>query len=169
MPRPKPSPTTPAAKPTRKPGSGGVSRYTEKWAIDICNKVAAGSNLTRISKAPGGYPIATMFDWLAKHPEFAERYASARELRADSRSDRIDDVCDKVATGEIDPAAARVIIDAEKWQAGKERPARYGDKLAIDQTTRVAPMTPEQMTEQMSQSPAFRAEIAEMLAKSANS
>jgi hypothetical protein len=38
--------------------------------------------------------------------------------------------------------------------------------MMIDQTTRVAPMTSEQLSDEMSQSPAFRAEIAAMLAQS---
>lgn len=142
----KPDPKTPAAvKPQRKPGSGGISRYSEEWAVDTCSSVAAGSNLTRLSKLPGGIPLSTMFYWLAEHPEFSERYARARELRADSRSDRIDDICEKVVSGELDPAAARVVIDAEKWQAGKERPARYGDRIEPSVTINHLPpaMTPE--------------------------
>lgn len=33
--------------------------------------------------------------------------------------------------GKIDPQTARVAIDAEKWQMGKEQPKRYSDKLQI--------------------------------------
>jgi hypothetical protein len=32
--------------------------------------------------------------------------------------------------GAVDPQAARVIIDAEKWQMAHEQPRIYGDKLA---------------------------------------
>ena len=31
----------------------------------------------------------------------------------------------------MDPAIARVVIDAEKWQMGKEKPKGYSDKLQL--------------------------------------
>jgi hypothetical protein len=59
-------------------------------------------------------------------------YARAREHRADARADRIDEICDELHRGKLDPNAARVLIDAEKWQAGKEMPKRYGDRVEVD-------------------------------------
>jgi hypothetical protein len=71
------------------------------------------------------------------HPEFAESYAAAREDSADHDADKISDVSDRVLKGLVDPAAARVAIDAYKWCAGRRRPKRYGDKIEIDQTSTV--------------------------------
>jgi hypothetical protein len=70
--------------------------------------------------------------WAIRDEQFGSQYARAREHRADARSDRIDDVIDDVKAGSLDPQAARVIIDAEKWQAGKENHKRYGDKFSFD-------------------------------------
>lgn len=74
----------------------------------------------------------TIFEWLMDDVEFSDQYARARERRADARSERIDDISAKVEAGELGPNEARVIIDAEKWQAGKENAKRYGDKLILD-------------------------------------
>ena len=54
-----------------------------------------------------------------------------------SRSDRIDDYIDQVKTGKLDANAGRVVIDAEKWQASKEQPQRYGDRIAADLTGKI--------------------------------
>lgn len=66
------------------------------------------------------------------NPSFHQEYERARTRRADARADRIDAIRDRVVAGSLDPNAARVAIDAEKWQAGKEQPKRYGDRLEID-------------------------------------
>jgi len=73
----------------------------------------------------------TVYAWLGKYTEFSDNYARAREDRADWRSDRIDDYVRRMISGEIDANTCRVAIDAEKWQAGKEKPRRYGDKLEL--------------------------------------
>ena len=57
-------------------------------------------------------------------------YARAREARADLRSERIDGYVADMIAGKLAPDAARVAIQAEQWQAGKEQPRRYGDKIA---------------------------------------
>lgn len=66
--------------------------------------------------------------WVAKDPEFFGQYTRAREARAEARADYIDEIADEVKEGKLDPNAARVLIDAQKWQAGKEAPKRYGEK-----------------------------------------
>lgn len=45
------------------------------------------------------------------------------------------------------------------------RPDEWRDKTEVDQTTRVVPMTGEQLQAEMQQSPVFRREIEELLAK----
>lgn len=146
---------------------GRPSGYNAEIANEICELIAAGSNLTKISETPGMPGWKALTNWLRDNPDtFGEDYARAREARADSRSDRIDEIAVKLERGEIDANTARVLVDIEKWQAGKEKPKRYGDKLEIDATSRVAPMSGDQITTQMQQSPSFRAEIEEMLARS---
>lgn len=105
--------------------------YDKAQADSICDLVAEGQNLFTIGKLEGFPPRWRIYEWFKEVPDFADNYARAREDRADWRSARIDDVTGQVLTGQLDPAAARVVIDAEKWQAGKEKPKVYGDKQDI--------------------------------------
>jgi hypothetical protein len=58
-------------------------------------------------------------------------YARAREIRADARFERVDQVIEDMRAGVVDAQQARVEIDAIKWQAAKEAPSRYGDRLEV--------------------------------------
>jgi len=112
--------------------AGRPSDFTKEIADDICELVSLGDNLNRICKADDMPAQSTVYKWLLEQAEFSEKYARARSTRADTRSDRIDDYCRSVLDGELEPNAAKVIIDAEKWQAGREAPRRYGDKLDLN-------------------------------------
>lgn len=114
--------------------AGRPSDYTEEMANDICSMIAGGSNLNKIAQMEDKPSRQTIYNWFVQHPEFLDKYTRAREDRADWRSDRIDDIVARMIDGEIDSNVARVAIDAEKWQAGKEKPKRYGDKVTQEHT-----------------------------------
>ena len=105
------------------------SSFTEEIGDLICSEIAAGSNLNKICELETMPDRVTVYRWLRTVESFRNNYACAREDRADWRADRIDKICAKVESGDLDANAARVIIDAEKWQAGKERPKFYGDRI----------------------------------------
>lgn len=75
---------------------------------------------------------ATVFRWLTIHESFRDQYACARESQGEADADRVGDVTQKVLDGELDPAAARVAIDALKWSAGKRLPKKYGDLSKVE-------------------------------------
>ncbi|GHH56032.1 hypothetical protein GCM10009090_25120 [[Pseudomonas] boreopolis] len=101
--------------------------------------IAQGDSVARAAEAEGMPDARTIFRWLATDdPEgklgfeaFRQQYVRAREIRADARFERVDDIMLKVEQGEIDPAAARVMLDAIKWQAGKENAKRYGEAVTL--------------------------------------
>ena len=101
----------------------------EETMQTICELVARKQTLNQITKLPGMPSYETVMQWLKQDKALADNYACARELRADARADRIDEITTMIVNGELDPQAARVIIDAEKWLAGKEQPKKYGDKI----------------------------------------
>ena len=111
---------------------GRPSLYTVELGAAICAEVAEGSNLSRICAQDGRPARDTVYKWLQAHPAFADQYAHAREDRADHRFDRIDDVIVDMRAGTIDSNQARVEIDVIKWQAGKEKPKVYGDKIQTE-------------------------------------
>lgn len=106
-------------------------KYTPDIADSICELVANGGNLNRIGKMKGFPSEVTLRTWLMNNPDFATKYARAREARAEARSDRIDIYKRRLLRGEITSEQARIAIDAEKWQAGKESPKKYGDSTII--------------------------------------
>jgi hypothetical protein len=72
----------------------------------------------------------TVYQWLNRHPEFAELYARAREQRAEMIAEDVIEIADT----EFDPQKARVRIDARKWAAAKMNPKNYGDKVETKTT-----------------------------------
>jgi len=115
---------------------GRPSLYKPDLVDSLCAQVAARIPLAQICKQPGMPRVETVYAWLQdpEKAEFSQKYARAREFRANARADFIDGIISKLEAGSIDPQVARVIIDAEKWQAGKELPKKYGEKVSIGGT-----------------------------------
>lgn len=106
--------------------------YSPEIVDLICAEIAGGKSLRKVCDMEGMPSRAAFHLWLNQHPGVFDQYTRAREMRADARADRIDDLTEKVELGTLDANAARVIIDAEKWQAGKENSKRYGDRINVD-------------------------------------
>lgn len=100
----------------------------------IVQMVAEGSNINAITKLDDMPNRQTVYNWFASDKEFLDNYARAREDRADARADRIDEIVVELMEGKITSDVARVAIDTYKWQAGKEKPTRYGDKQQVELT-----------------------------------
>jgi hypothetical protein len=75
-----------------------------------------------------GVSSFTLSKWLRENDDLAKQYAHAREAQGDIYADR---VVDTAMDATIDPAVARVRIDALKWAAGKRKPKVYGDKVQL--------------------------------------
>ena len=103
--------------------------YTDAIAERICELVAERVPVAEICAMEGMPDKATLYRWKRKFPDFCANYTRAREERADARQDYVDELSMKMLAGLIDPAAARVAIDAEKWQMGKEKPKVYGERV----------------------------------------
>jgi len=137
--------------PKQKKKKGRPTLYTDDLADDILDRIANGSNIHKITQLEDYPNRTTIYDWLDKKPDFANNYARALEDRAHWRSDRLDQICDDLISGVIDDRQARVLIDVQKWQAGKENPQRYGDKIEKtikgdkESPVTVLSLTPEQM------------------------
>ena len=95
----------------------------------ICDLIARKQTLNQVCQLSNMPSYETVRQWILADKELFDKYARAREQRADARADRIDEITVMVIEGKLDPQAARVVIDAEKWLAGKEKPKVYGDKV----------------------------------------
>ena len=103
--------------------------YTLEMAATICGRLANGEALSAMCREEDMPGLSTVYQWRAKHPEFAEMYARAREDQADTLADELVAVADD----ETIPADSRRIrVDARKWAASKLKPRAYGDRLDMN-------------------------------------
>ena len=84
--------------------------------------------LTSICQLPDMPHISTIYDWQDSFPEFAEKYARARNRQADTLASRVLDE----AMNSHDAQIGRLRMDALKWTASKLAPKKYGDKVEIE-------------------------------------
>ena len=89
------------------------------------------SSLKDICSAEGMPDRDTIMYWQAQDHEFAAQCAHARAIQVDAMVDAMAEIEDRVLTGEIDPAAARVVLDSQRWRAMKIAPKVYGDKTVL--------------------------------------
>jgi hypothetical protein len=110
-----------------------TAAYDRKAVINsICDLVAQRNNLMQLSKRPEFPDYSTLRKWLCEDEQLSAQYARARQARADARADYIDQINEMLLAGQIDAQTARVMIDSEKWQAGKEHSKRYGERLEVN-------------------------------------
>jgi hypothetical protein len=141
------------------------SDYSEAIADLICERMVCGKDdkpesLRAICREDGMPALGTVMRWLAKHHEFREQYARAREAQAEVHHEEIleisDDCTDDVqvlmgneedgAISRINHSAiarAKLQIDTRKWIMGKMQPKKYGDSTTIkgDPEAPLAPST----------------------------
>lgn len=135
------------------------TRYTQELGEEICTRLAEGESLRSICKSAHIPPRQTVYLWLLRNESgFAEKYALARELQADTLADEITDIADDSTNDYVerqmrDGTTARVFdkeavlrarlrVDARKWVAAKLRPGRYGER--IDHTSSDGSMSPKE-------------------------
>ena len=128
--------------------TGRPSSYTEDMADRICELIADGESLRSICRAEDMPAKSTVFKWLRDVPGFSDQYARARETQADAIFDEIIDIADDASNDWMERTnsdgdsigwqlngdhvrRSQLRIDARKWMAGKLRPKKYGDKLAL--------------------------------------
>ena len=114
----------------------------------ICDRIANGEHLREICADPWMPSRTTVKEWIRTNGALARQYGCALEVRADSRSDRIDGYVRKLLAGEMTPDAARVAISAEQWLASKEFPRRYG-RHAAQETAPLKDMSDAQVDAQI--------------------
>lgn len=108
---------------------GRPSTFSPAMAEEICEEIALGGALYRLCQEREGWPAErTVYQWLEAHPDFAQRYARARERAADRRVAEIVEIADNAKDAQL----AKVQIDARKWQASKFAPKNYGDRVQAE-------------------------------------
>jgi hypothetical protein len=125
--------------------AGRPTLYSVSLADFLCDRIATGESVRAICGDADMPNAGTVFDWLRKHPDFAEHYARAREQQAEKYASEIIEIADETPTCSVpDPDGGvsvrvdaagvqrnKLRVDARKWIACKLLPKVYGDKTAI--------------------------------------
>lgn len=129
--------------------TGRPSTFTADIAATICERIAEGESLVQICRDANMPHRSTVFDWLARDKEFADRYARAREAQADAIFEGILDIADDgrndwMAANSDDEEAwklngehvqrSKLRVDARKWIAARLAPKKYGDRVTQELT-----------------------------------
>ena len=84
----------------------------------------------------------TVYEWLLARPDFADRYARARDEQADTLADEIIAIADEPPAEVVDDKGIsrtdsgwvtwqKNRVDARKWVAAKLKPKKYGDRQTL--------------------------------------
>lgn len=135
--RPKAPPPPPGTKrPAHRPPI-----YTEELADYILDQMSIGHSVQDICRRDGMPNIDTVWRWRWTVPGFSERYAQARDRRAEIQALRVEELADEPPVTyvddrgieRIDPAWAQVQklrIDSRKWIASRLVPA-FSERVAV--------------------------------------
>jgi len=113
---------------------GRPSKFTPKLATTICDRIAKGESVRRITEDKDMPSGAAIYRWLEGNVRFREQYTHAREKQADFWAEQIIEISDATEDdkkdGQVDHEhiqRSRLRVDSRKWLAGKLRPKVYGD------------------------------------------
>ena len=104
--------------------------WTDEIEAEIFERIAKGESARQVCEDDWLPSETTLYKRLSGDPDFAERYARARERQADVIFDEVQEIADGATPESV--AVDRLRIDVRKWRAGKLRPKVYGDKLDLN-------------------------------------
>lgn len=133
---------------------GRPTDYSVEVTSAICARLVEGESLRSICRDEEMPSLATVFNWLARHSEFVDQYARAREEQAETLAAEIIDIADEECTmvradkhntkADTDDGLVEVVfdstavarnrlrVDARKWVAAKLKPKVYGEKVQTE-------------------------------------
>ena len=108
--------------------------YTEdqimEWLTEWSSQTVPVSSF--FSGSANRISFAELYRRIRENETLRQHYARAIEDRAERYNADIDEVVNDVRSGLLDPASARIVLDARKWQASKMAPRDYGDKIQTE-------------------------------------
>jgi hypothetical protein len=128
---------------------GRDTKCTPEIVEAVCERLAGGESLRSIAKDVDMPAVSTVLLWVVTgrlvegtDVPFSEHYMQAREAGGYSHADRVIETVDKVCAGEIDPQAARAMLDGLKWAAERMAPKKHSPRQEIDHSSTDGSMTP---------------------------
>jgi hypothetical protein len=109
---------------------------------EILWRLAHGETLNRIiASDPDRFPArSTINYWVQNRPEFAEKFARARDLQFEHWADNLVDVAADVREKPEQVPAARLDSENKRWLLARLKPALYSEKFQADITSAGKPI-----------------------------
>lgn len=130
----------------RRPGR--QSTYTDEVAKLICERLETGEPLLQILRDAGMPAPRTVYDWIDAHPDFAARFARARDIGFDAIAEDtmaiVDQIPERTLTehgDKVDPGHVAWLKNRAEQRLkllAKWSPKRYGDKQQIEHSGKVS-------------------------------
>jgi hypothetical protein len=117
-------------------GPALAERVRAAWTA-LLDAVANGDNIGDACAA-AGLKREHVTAYRLDNPEADREWQAAREQSADAFADKVAAVAEN---DKVDPAFARVRMDAYRWLAAKRNPRVYSDKQTIDMNVRTVDLT----------------------------
>ena len=114
---------------TGKKKAGRPSKYTEKLGKQICELIAEGESVRKISLKKGMPSAWTIHNWVSNNPDFSQQYAHARDIQRDYYLDLIEDLCFACPSDNTEVQRVRLITDRLMWKSCKLFPRELNDRL----------------------------------------
>lgn len=105
--------------------------YSQEVADEICERVAVGEPLRQICRDAHMPGWVTVYNWINKYPEFAERMARARELGYDALAEECVDIADNA---DEDVKRSKLRVWSRLQLLSKWCPKKYGERTAMELT-----------------------------------
>jgi hypothetical protein len=107
------------------------SIYSEELVEEICDRIAQGGAVRVICEDDDMPAEKTIYLWLAKKPEFLQRYEAAIAARTNVHAEELLEIADEEPEFHHHVGWARNRIDARKWLMAHLQPKKYGDKVLL--------------------------------------
>jgi len=108
-----------------------ATEYTEGRAERILEQVRAGVTTRGLVAAELISDPSIIYAWLHQFPDFLKQYKEAQEISAYAHENQMAEVIEDTLSGELDPAAARVVLGGLKHVASVKHPRRHNEKLIV--------------------------------------
>jgi hypothetical protein len=124
--------------------NGKPAKYSEELASEICETIISSElGLMHLCNENPHWPHrAQIFKWIAKYPEFGDKYRKAKEQQTQICFEYMHELMNEPhvfidpETGihEVDSSLLRLKLDHFKWHVAKLKPKEFGDTKQLEIT-----------------------------------
>ena len=119
-----------------------LTEYDFDLCVEICELVADGGHIMNILANNDNYPTWSTFRrWKRDNDELRTLYINAQQDKTEAITNNIENVRKDMLTGKIEPSAANVSIQTDKWFCAKFYPKMFGDKIQQEHSGEVKTTT----------------------------